>query len=65
MPNQKNERAVLAFKAVIPTSGTPIGFSGGEDESGHIKLEHFATGEEVQQMLDLRGKELIITMQEA
>jgi hypothetical protein len=65
MPQRKNERAVLAFKAVIPATATPIGFSGGEGEAGFIKLQHFATGEEVQQMLDLRGKELIVTMKRA
>ncbi len=65
MTKRSNEPAVLAFKAAIPATGTPIGFSGGEGDAGFLKLEHFATGDEVQQMLELRGKELIVTMQEA
>jgi hypothetical protein len=35
MPGQPE---TLAFTAVIPKTGTPIGFAGGEGEAGFIKL---------------------------
>ncbi len=55
----------LAFRAAIPTTGNPITFSGGEGDAGAIKLEHYMTGEEIQQLLELRGKELVVVIQEA
>ncbi len=60
MPNEP-----LAFRAAIPTTGNPITFSGGEGECGGLKLEHYMSGEEIEQLLELRGKELIVTIQEA
>ncbi len=55
----------FAFRAVIPTNGTPITFSGGEGDAGAIKLEHYMTGEEMQKLLEFRGKELLVVIQEA
>lgn len=54
----------LAFRAAIPTTGNPITFSGGEGECGGLKLEHYMSGEEIERLLDLRGKELIVTIQD-
>ncbi len=54
----------LAFHAAIPTTGNPITFSGGEGDAGAIKLEHSMTGEEIQRLLELRGKELMVVIQE-
>lgn len=55
----------LALRAVIPNSGNPIAFAGGEDEAGVLKLQFYATGEEIERLLNLRGGELIITLQAA
>ncbi len=54
----------LAFRAAIPTTGNPITFSGGEGDAGALKLEHSMTGEEIQRLLELRGKELMVVIQE-
>ncbi len=55
----------LAFRAAIPTTGNPITFSGGEGDAGAIKLEHYMSGEEIQKLLALRGKLLLVVIQEA
>lgn len=55
----------LAFRAAIPATGNPITFSGGEGEAGAVKFEHNMTGAEVERLLHLRGKELILVIQEA
>lgn len=55
----------LTFLAAIPTTGNPITFSGGEGEAGAVKFEHYMTGAEVERLLSLRGKELMIVIQEA
>jgi len=54
----------LAFRAAIPTTGNPLTFSGGEGECGGLKLEHYLTGDEIQRLLELRGKELMVVIQE-
>lgn len=35
-----SESKALAFTAVIPNSGTPFGFAGGDGEGGFIKHQH-------------------------
>ncbi len=55
----------LTFHAAIPTTGNPITFAGGEGECGAVKFEHYMTGEEMQKLLELRGKELLVVIQEA
>lgn len=52
----------LTFEAVIPNTGTPIGFAGGEGEAGFIKLQHYMTAEQIEQLLNLRGCVLIVTV---
>lgn len=54
----------LIFTAVIPNSGTPIGFAGGEDEAGFIKLQHYMTAEQIEAVLNLRGAVLKVTIEE-
>ncbi len=54
----------LALKAVIPNSGSPIKFAGGEEEAGSLTLQFYATGEEIEQLLSLRGRELRVVMVE-
>lgn len=54
----------IAIKCVIPNTGNPIGFAGGEGEAGTLKLSFYATGDEIQQLLALRGKELVVVLQE-
>ena len=55
----------LALKAVIPNSGSPIKFAGGEEEAGSLMLQFYATGEEIEQLLSLRGRELRVVMVES
>jgi len=55
----------LAFRAAIPTTGNPITFAGGEGDAGAVKFEHYMTGAEIERLLDLRGKELVVVIQEA
>ncbi len=56
---------LLAFRAAIPNVGSPITFAGGQDEAGVLKLQFYATGEEIDRLLELRGKELVVVIQEA
>lgn len=60
MPKPKS----LAFEAVIPNSGTPIGFAGGEGEAGFLKLQHYMTTEHIERLLNLRGAVLKVTIEE-
>ena len=56
----------LALKAVIPSTGNPIAFAGGEGEDGTLRLSFFeATGEDITRLLALRGKELHVVLVEA
>lgn len=55
----------LTFEAVIPNSGTPIGFAGGEGEAGFIKLQHYMSAEQIQVLLNLRGSVLTVSIREA
>jgi hypothetical protein len=50
---------------VIPNTGTPIGFAGGEGEAGYIKLQHYMTAEQIERLLNLRGCVLQITIVES
>jgi hypothetical protein len=52
----------LTFEAVIPNSGTPIGFAGGEGEAGFLKLQHYMTAEQIERLLNLRGAVLQVTI---
>lgn len=54
----------LAIRAVIPNTGNPIAFAGGEEEAGKLVLQFYASGEEIERLLRLRGKELIVVLQE-
>ncbi len=54
----------LTFTAVIPNTGTPIGFAGGEGEAGFIKLQHYMTAEQIEQVLNLRGAVLKVSIEE-
>lgn len=54
----------LTLKAVIPNTGSPIKFAGGEDEAGSLTLQFYASGEKIERLLALRGRELIIVIQE-
>ena len=45
-------------------TGNPISFAGGVEEAGTLKLQSYASGEEIEWRLDLRGKELIVVLQE-
>ncbi len=54
----------LTFTAVIPNSGTPIGFAGGEGEAGFIKLQHYMTASQIEQVLNMRGAVLKVTIEE-
>lgn len=58
------QKSSLIFSAVIPNSGTPIGFAGGEGEAGFIKLQHYMSAEQIEQMLNLRGAVLKVTIEE-
>lgn len=60
MPKHK----LLTFTAVIPNSGTPIGFAGGEGEAGFLKLQHYMSAEQIEQVLNLRGAVLKVTIEE-
>jgi hypothetical protein len=51
-------KPALIFEAVIPNTGTPIGFSGGEGEAGFLKLQHYMTAEQIQALLNMRGSVL-------
>ena len=62
MPKAKQP---LAIKAVIPNTGSPIKFAGGEDEAGSLTVQFYASGDEIEQLLGLRGKELNIVLVEA
>lgn len=55
----------LSFEAVIPNTGTPIGFAGGEGEAGFIKLQHYMSAEQIQSLLNLRGAVLTVTISES
>lgn len=54
----------LALRAVIPNTGNPIAFAGGEEEAGKLVLQFYASGEEIERLLELRGRELFVTLQE-
>jgi len=54
----------LTFTAVIPNTGTPIGFAGGEGEAGFIKLQHYMSAEQIEAVLNLRGAVLKVTIEE-
>ena len=54
----------LTFSAVIPNTGTPIGFAGGQGEAGFIKLQHYMSAEQIEQVLNLRGAVLKVTIEE-
>ena len=56
--------AALTFTAVIPNTGTPIGFAGGEGEAGFIKLQHYMSAEQIEALLNLRGAVLKVTIEE-
>ncbi len=47
-----SESKALTFTAVIPNSGTPIGFANGEGEAGFIKLQHYMTAKQIEQVLN-------------
>lgn len=53
----------LTFEAVIPNTGTPIGFAGGEGKAGLLKLQHYMTSEQIQAILELRGCVLRATIE--
>lgn len=55
---------LLALRCVIPNTGNPISFAGGEEEAGVLRLQFYASGEEIEQLLALRGKELIVVLKE-
>lgn len=55
----------LAMRMIIPNTGSPITFAGGEDEAGQVKLQFYGTGAEIQRLLELRGKELHVVLVEA
>lgn len=56
----------LALQCVIPETGNPIAFAGGAGENGTLRLALYdVSGEQLQELLGLRGKELIIVLQEA
>ena len=57
--------APLTFQAVIPNSGTPIGFAGGEGETGFIELQHYMSAEQIELLLNLRGTVLVVTISES
>jgi hypothetical protein len=57
-------RPILTFEAVIPNTGTPIGFAGGEGEAGFLKIQHYMTAEQIQALLNLRGCVLTVTIKE-
>ena len=54
----------LVFTAVIPNTGTPIGFAGGEGEAGFIKLQHYMTAEQIEAVLNLRSAVLKVSIEE-
>lgn len=54
----------ITFTAVIANSGTPIGFAGGEGEAGFIKLQHYMSAQQIEQLLSLRGVVLKVTIEE-
>lgn len=55
----------LTFEAVIPNSGTPIGFAGGEGDAGFIKLQHYMTAQQIERLLNMRGNVLTVSSREA
>lgn len=55
----------LALRCVIPNCGSPIKFAGGEDEAGSLTLQFCASGEEIEQLLALRGRELRVVLVES
>lgn len=55
----------LALRCVIPNTGSPISFAGGENEAGVLRVQFYASGEEIDRLLQLRGRELILVLQEA
>jgi hypothetical protein len=58
-----NKPIPLAIKAVIPTIASAISFAGGEEEAGVLKLQIYVTGDEIERLLKLRGRELIVVFQ--
>ena len=57
--------APLALPCIIPNTGNPIAFSGGEEEAGRLTLHFYAGGDEIQRLLELRGEELVVVLQES
>jgi hypothetical protein len=45
----------LTFEAVIPNTGTPIGFAGGEGEAGFLKIQHYIEATQIEHLLRVRG----------
>lgn len=37
---------------------------GGDGEAGTVKLQFYASGEDIERLLEMRGKELIVVIQE-
>jgi hypothetical protein len=54
----------LTIEAVILNSGTPIGFAGGEGEARFLKLQHHMTAEQIEQLLNLSGTVLKVSIAE-
>jgi hypothetical protein len=52
----------LALRCVIPIAGSPITFAAGEEEAGVLKRRFYATGEEIERLLALRCRELIVVL---
>ncbi len=59
-----SESKALTFTAVIPNSGTPIGFAGGDGDGGFIKLQRYMTVQQSEQVLNLRGAVLKLTIRD-
>lgn len=52
----------VTFTAVIPNTGTPIRFAGGEGEAGVLMLQHDMGAQQIEQVLNLRGAVLSATI---
>lgn len=55
----------LAFRAAIPRLASAIKVGGEEGEPVRITLDLYPEGTDIQQLMNLRGSELFITLQEA
>jgi hypothetical protein len=54
----------LALQAVIPSTASAIKFAGGRGEEGLLQLSFLATGEVLERLLNLRGKQLKVVFVE-